>query len=265
MSQTGFNIRTDIADVIRRKGVGLAGDGSVLSRPVRIFHRVNITPAGNQQISFFNEAKSTNVTNMDQASMLSANMAMIVVGMRFSFTPGFDRDGKRLGIAAPTAAELQASALNLGMADATNADKLGTIWKWHEKTRELLGQGLVELRIGDRTIFSVFGLDAFPSGRGVVTSAALGTAIGGSAVPATTVQQALTSIANGAPVAGNAFRFISPLALVSGQQFSVNVSYTGGVDFTELNLGPLNALANAKAAGVLMCELEGELLSAASA
>lgn len=260
---TGFNLRPDIAEVIRRKGVGLAGDGSVLSRPARIFHRVNITPTGNQQISFFNEAKSQNVTNMDQASMLSANQAMIIVGMRFSFIPGLDRDGKRLGIAAPTAAEKLASSLNLGVAAADNADGLATLWKWHEKTREILSQGLVELKIGDRTIFSIHGLDAFPAGRGVVTSVGVSNSIWAAA--AATVQHGMTAIANGAPVSGNAFRFISPLALVAGQQFSVNVSYSGGIDFTDADLGPLVGLANAKAAGTLMCELDGELLSSANA
>ena len=270
----GFNLRSDLSAVLKAKGVGIAGDGTVLSRPCRLYHRLNIPKAGSFRYAFFNEPKGLGITNLDQASTLPANQAFVALGMRFSFTPGIDRMGLRLGIAVPVAAEFAASTLNFGTsttgaAAAAAADGIAGIWKWHEKVRELLSQGEVSFKTGDRTMFQVYGLDAFPSGRGVVCSAASDSAVGVANSTATTVtinaiQHALTQISNGAPVAGNFFRFTSPIAIVAGQQFGVEVAYNSLVDFAELNLGPLNGIANAVTAGTLMCELDGELMSTVS-
>ena len=264
----GFNLRQDILNVLRAKGVGIPGDGTVLSRHGRLYHRLNVPAAGSAQFTFFNEAKKLSITNLDQANQLPANQVMIVTGIRFSFLPGLDRDGKRLGTAI-TAGVAGASSLSTGVAGAAATamtDNLAAIWKWHEKIREFLSQGLVELKVADRVMLSVYGLDAFPAGRGVVTSSTMNANSVQVAAAGTlaSVQQAITSSANGAPMFGNRFSLASAIPLVAGQQFSLEVNFANAVDFTEVNLGPLNGIAGAITAGVLMAELEGELLTTVS-
>jgi hypothetical protein len=261
MANNGFSVREDVLNFVRQgRGVGLAGDGSVWSRPYRLWHRLDIPKAGNALLRFFNEAKALGVTNLDQPNTLPANYVFIAYGLKFHFLPGVDRIGRRLGIAAPTAAELTASAMNYGSAGAVVTDQTAALWKWHEKIRELLGMGTVALNISDRPIFEMYGLDTFPSGRGVVTSVAASDAMTNTSTAAS-IQRAFTSISNGAPVFGNAHRFPKPYAIAAGQQFNVTVQYNSPVDFTEQYLGPIYSLANAVTAGVLMCEIEGEMVS----
>ena len=271
MSRAGFNLNANVASVVRGKGVGMAGDGNVLSRPCRLYHRLNVPKAGIGRYTFFNEAKGLGISNLDQPGTLPANNVFVALGIRFSFLPGMDRLGLRLGLSAPSAAELQASSLNYGSSTTAavvtaTVDALAAIWKWHEKVREILSQGEALFKIGDRTMFQVYGLDAMPSGRGVVASAQSDVSVGVSNTTATTItiqslQHALTQISNGAPVVGNIFKFSSPIAIVAGQQFSVELAYNANVDFTEQYLGPLYGLANAVSAGTLMCELDGEMIT----
>lgn len=261
MASNGFSVREDVLRYVREsRGVGIAGDGSVWSRPARIWHRVDVPKAGIGMLRFYNEAKALGVTNLDQPNSVPPNYVFLAYGLKFHFTPGVNRLGQRLGIAAPAQAELLASALNLGSAAATITDNIATVWKWHEKVRELFAQGTITLNISDRPIFEMYGLDTFPSGRGVVTSVA-GSDTMTNAAAAASIQRAFTSLSNGAPVFGNAHRFPKPYAIAAGQQFNVVVQYNAAVDFTEQYLGPLYNLANAVTAGVLMCELEGEMVS----
>lgn len=260
LQDNGFSVRADVLNYVRNvRRVGIAGDGGVWTRPYRIWHRLNYPKAGQNIFRFFSESRGLGVTNLDQPYTLPANYIFIAYGVKFGFLPGVDRNGYRLGEAAPAAADIQASSMNIGSAGATITDNAPT-WKWHEKIREVLSQGTVVLNLSDRPLFEMYGLDTFPSGRGVVSSVAASDAMTNTAAAAS-IQRAYTAISNGAPVFGNAHRFPSPYAICAGQQFNLTVQYNTNVDFTETNLGPLYNLTNAVTAGVLMCELEGEMVS----
>lgn len=261
MSTNGFALKQNVADFIRQKrGVGIPGDGNVWSRPYELWHRRDVPKAGIASLVFFNEVRGDGITNLDQANTLPANYAFLAKGLRFHFLPGFDRSGRRLGIAAPTTAERLISGLNtFGQSTSITVDHLAPLWKWAEKIREFLGQGTVELKIGERPILNAYGLDNFPAGRGIVGNAMLSNSITNTVASSQAV--GLSSISNGAPIITNRHSFERPYPIFAGQQFAVETRWNQVVDWTEADIGPLSGVGNAVTAGVLLCEMEGELVS----
>lgn len=265
MFSNGYSINANVASALSARTGGLPGGGAkVITRPYKYWHRLNVPKAGSETFRFFNEARANGVTNLEQANTLPSNYAFALHCIRLSFLPGFDREGKRLGIAPAsiTAAERRASALNWGKYEAAvPTDTIDRVPRWHEKMRELMEQAEVELHIGDRPIQNVYGLTNYPQGRGLVGGGALATGFA-QAAPANAYQgDAISTVSNGVPIVANAWGFGVPFPLVGGQQFSLVVRYNRAVDFTEADLGPLEGVTNAVTAGVLMCELEGELIT----
>lgn len=224
-----------------------------------IFHRINVPVNGQQVFNFFNASRAGGVTNLEQAGTLPANTVATVTHVRFSFLPGFDVAGNRLGIAAPTQAQIQASLLGSAGYGTTAADPIAAspIALWFEKFRELMSQGQASFRIGEREIFSAYGLTKFPEGRGVVpqvqTSAALANS---TASTVNTFHETFAGVFNGAPVIGNAWKLDGDVKIFSGKQFALDVNYIKPVNFAEQYAGPLYNIAGAVTAGVLMAELD---------
>jgi hypothetical protein len=263
MSMTGFPIDASLTRLANNLG-GVARPGADFSRKYRLWHRQNIPAGGQTTYTFFNASRQANVTNLEQAGTLPANQVFEVQTMRFNLLTGFDVQGRRLGIEAPTAGELNASALNMLQVGPGLADPLSAPWRWHEWAREILSQGEVRFRIGEREVFSIHGLTAFPDGRGVVTDANATLSLAQSSTSGTagaTGSLILAQVYNGAPTASNRIVFDKRLTIVSGQQISVDVVYGRAISSTIATLGPLNGVTNATVAGVLMCELEGNLTS----
>jgi hypothetical protein len=142
----GYAMKPEVARVIEAVCGGLpAGQNQVWVRPYKIYHRVPVMAAGNiLTLDFFNARRQKGVSNLDTPNSLPANYGFALTSLRFDFLPGFDELGYRLGVrtAAPTTAQYQASALNFGSAGAVITDALAQMWKWQEKIRELMNQGV---------------------------------------------------------------------------------------------------------------------------
>lgn len=269
----GYAMKPEVANVIKAITGGLpAGQNQVWVRPYKLYHRVPVMAAGNiLTLNFFNANRAKGVTNLDIPNSLPANYGFAIASMRFDFLPGFDELGYRLGVrtAAPTTAQYQASALNFGSAGAVITDVCAQMWKWQEKVRELMNQGIVTLTIAEKPVFEVFGITSFPAGKGLNVNATFQSAMTAAAA-SNSIQDSLNNITNGVPVISNRFDFGSPYPLLAGQQFGVKIELQQKVDWTETNLGPLNSIATTGSvaaeltAGTLCCELEGLLASPAN-
>jgi hypothetical protein len=231
------------------------------TRSFTYFHRLNVPKGGQQSFTFFNASRQSGVTNLEQAGTLPVNTVFTIRAIRFSFLPGFDTAGIRLGYSSAGTTERIASSMNY--AAVTNnftgtADPLGAAYatQWAEKSRELMDQGEVILSKGDRTVYSAYGLTKFPQGRGLVTDTSLAISSTSTNVYAGEV---FSGIYNGAPLAGNVHRLAGDVTIRTGETFKIDVGYSKIVDFTEATVGPLAAVTNAITAGVLMCELDGDI------
>lgn len=259
-SANGYPINDPVSAAFAREVGGFpAGVNPTKIRPWCYWHRVTVPVAGTQQYTFFNVARTQNITNLENAGTLPANYALAVHTMRFKFLYGFNANGTRISAATPLA-----TTLNLGASSAAVADQLARIWQISEKTRELIEQGVVTLWIGDNKIIEYFGLDNFPSGRGANAQYGVGASAANGAAAAS-VGDAVGNQYNGAPVLCNAFPFGTPFPIMPGQQFRVQVDYTTLVDWAVATLGPLNGVGDATAAGMLQCDLIGNLYSPGSA
>ena len=239
------------------------------TRSFTYFHRLNVPKAGQQSFTFFNASRQAGITNLEQAGTLPVNTVFTIRAIRFSFLPGFDVSGLRLGYSSAGATERIASSMNYanttnvltgaGVTAATGAvDVLAGAYsyQWAEKSRELMDQGEVILYKGDRTVYSAYGLTKFPQGRGLVTDTTTALAIGNSNAAYGSVY---SGIYNGAPLAGNVHKLQGDVTIRTGETFKIDVNYSRIVDFTESTIGPLGAVTNAITAGVLMCELDGDI------
>lgn len=254
----GLALRADIANVARQRGLlPPSGSSNVLTVPWRLYHRVNVPAAGQTNFTFFNETRSAGVTNLDTQGQLPANQVMEVEAIAFSFLPGLDRLGQRLGVAAPTQAQVEASLLNRSSTIAASADPAAPLVLWQEKARELLSQGGVVFTINGRNFMDAYGLTTFPEGRGVLADG--NSTISATFTAAAGLAERRTGVYNGAPVASNLYRFPTKVGLFPGQAFSVTVTYNRAVDFTQQFAGPLFNVTGALVAGTLTCELIGKL------
>jgi hypothetical protein len=269
----GYAMKPEVARVIEAVCGGLpAGQNQVWVRPYKIYHRVPVMAAGNiLTLDFFNARRQKGVSNLDTPNSLPANYGFALTSLRFDFLPGFDELGYRLGVrtAAPTTAQYQASALNFGSAGAVITDALAQMWKWQEKIRELMNQGVITLTIAEKPVFEIFGVTSFPAGKGLNVNAVHQTSMT-NAASAASIQDSMNNITNGVPVISNRFDFGSPYPIMAGQQFGVKVELQQKLDWTETNLGPLNSIATTGSvaaeltAGTLTCEMEGLLASPAN-
>lgn len=262
---SGYNISPGLLAAAKKRGV-LPPDsgGTIFDRSAKLWSRVNVPVAGQTEFTFFNEPQATGVTNVNQGQ-LQANQVFIARGLRLSFLCGFDRTGLRLGIASPTTAQRNASTLNQSsfLAAATTNDAItGRIARWAEKSRELLQQGTVRMNIGEREVFNIYGGDSFPSGKGVTADFSAANPFATTATTTSVQLEHLTAnISNGEKVLANRYNFTRPVGIFAGQTFFVGYSFPRAVDFTEADIGPLASVSGAVTAGVLMAELEGELIT----
>ena len=259
----GLPLRQDIGNIAA--SMKILPTGNALVRPWSLWHRRDVPKAGLSNFTFFNETRSLGVTNIDNQGVLQANNVMAVHGISIGFLPGFDRLGRRLGIASPTQPEVEASLLNGSKIGTTVADPLAVAPLWQEKSRELLYQGNVKFSIGDRLIQDQYGLVAYPEGQGMVSDTSQSTSL--SNTTATTINAwniVRSAVYNGAPLAGNVNRFPTPIGIFPGVGFNITIDYNTPVDFTQQYAGPLYNLANAVTAGVLTVEIFGMLISPVS-
>lgn len=260
----GFAINPALKRIANSRG-GLAGSGgATFTRGTTIFHRLNVPVAGQQSFTFFNAPRAAGITNLEQPGTLPVNTVALVRNIRFSFLPGFNNIGQRLGITGSlTQAQIEASLLNVSKYGTTAADPAAASSApalWQEKARELLSQGTVNFRVGERDVVTAYGLTKFPEGRGVVGDVTASSAIANTTTTTVNVHnQVFASIYNGAPVIGNAYSVRGDVQIGSGQQFGIEVTYANAVDFTQQYAGPLYNISGAITAGVLMCELDIDL------
>lgn len=265
----GYALKPSVFKLARALFGGLpGGKNQSWVRKTKYYHRLDFRADGSQTLfTFFNEARSIGVTNLDQPGTIPAGYVFGLQALRFKFTYGFDRNHKRLGVTTgtPTAAQFKGSAMNFGEASATITDNEAAVWKIQEKIRELFAQGIVTLNVAEKPLFEIFGIDSFPSGSGLATS------IGAShtmtaAAASNSIQNVMSNVTNGVPVLSNVFTLGTPYPIVAGNVFNVKLNLLNGVDFTETNLGPLNGVATTGTtnavciAGVLECDLEGTLI-----
>lgn len=259
MSPSGLPLRPDIASIAARRGLlPPGGRANVLVQPWTYYHRRDVPAAGASSFTFFNEPKSQGVTNLENQGSLPANQVLEVHGMRFGFLPGIDRLGNRLGVAAPTQAQIEASLLNRASTIASSADPASPLVLWNEKARELLNQGSIQLTVNSRVLVDTYALTTFPESKGVVSDA--NGYIAATFTAAAGLASIRSGVFNGAPAASNERKFPTKVAIFPGQAFSVAVNFNRAVDFTQQYAGPLYNVSGAVTAGVLCCELFGNLI-----
>lgn len=256
---SGYNLAPALETAATKLGVGIPGRGAFFRRPYTLYHRQNVPASGQTQYIFFNEARSIGVTNLEQAGTLPANQLFIAHGMRFKFLCGITRTGARVTSTSNT----YVSSLSYGVTATSNADNVATTWKWAEKTRELLSQGQVIMRVGERDVFNQYGLEKFPSGSGLSVQSDVAASLATTASSVTPSYGVnVQTLNNGERVVSNRYTFSTKIGILAGQQFSVQVDYNAAVDFSDQYLGPLNGVT-VTYAGTLMCEIEGELVTPA--
>lgn len=236
----------------------------VLARNVKLYSRKNIGVGANAPISlrFFDESPAPFVQTIVNQSQLPANMALVLHSIRFGFTYGLDRLGRRLGLAAPSAAQKLLASLSAGSFNGTAADLLATQWRAAETIREFMSTPTASFGVSTNTLWTVSGLLALPDGKGSLVQAGLAQTSNsaGTGLTADIVQ----SISNGAPVQGNMWNFTSPWPLAGTENFTLQVDWPRGVDFTDADVGPLAGQAATVIAGTLTAELQGVLAVVAS-
>lgn len=166
-------------------------------RTKRYWHRQAYAAAGALSFTFFNVPNQRFVTNMPTAGALPAgyNFAAVALGLRV--VQGVDIAG------TPVAAGAAFSAT--GVAPATIAEQL----------RLINAQGLVTMTVNGITEVDDWGIDAFPTGRGMDGATALATTASGAA-----------SFSNGVPHVSNRREFGPlPLAIPQNANFSLTIEF----------------------------------------
>ncbi len=249
----GFPMDELVRQRMRQIAGGIPGDGdATLTTPQSYYHRVNYPTAGSTQFRFFNEPRARGITNLDTPNQFPANYGFLLRSISFDFLPAFDRQG------AHCSATVANSSLSLSAIAAATADQLARPWRWNEKVRELMSQGVVTFKVGQRDIFEVFGLTNFPSGKGVVSNPGVSNMLDTSAA-ANSLGTMMNQVTNGAPVFCNRWEFYEPFPIAPNQTFELTVDYLTAVSFSEAGRGPMEGDAGATA-GVLMCEMLGQLV-----
>lgn len=224
-ASNGYAMGESVAGVLTKLSGALPGGRSkVQVRQMRIWHRVAYAPAGTTALlQFFNVARAVGVTNLEQPNQFPANYGFAVQSIGFRVDQGVDITG------TPVAVGAESNVAAVGPAALVDQKRL------------IIENGEVNFVVGDKPVLkNVYGLDAFPSGRG----------IDGFAATATTASFAGKSN-NGAPFWANRAVFDTPWPIPGGQQFSLTVQYQ--------NLLPLTG------GGVILAEMVGLLVSPAAA
>lgn len=197
-------------------------------------HRLPLVTAGvlaAQTFRFFQAPAAKNVTNWYGASGLPTDAFMWAQAFRFKL-----EYGKEYANGAPdtvgASISVAATSLTPGL---------------FEQIKFLMESGLVNMKVGDRTIIdSVYGLESFPAGKG--PDAAL--AIGVTNASLTGVGFALN---NGMPVTSNAFQFAPWAAILPGKSLTCDVEFQSSTIPTQANTDI-----------ILRAELEGIVISPAN-
>lgn len=257
-NNTGFPINSAAAAWLRDVCKGLPGENHpVTIKPVRLYSRVNV-PVGAatlREFDFFTANKALGIQNIGQGG-IPTNEALALTSIRFGFLWGFNNQGQRLGLAAPTPAQKLLSSLSAGATAAALGDLLDAQWKAAEGIRNFMENGIVTFSIQNEEIFQVQGLTCLPDGKGSLVQA--GVSSTGTLAAGESVQHIVQSISNGAPYIGNAWRFPAPWPLPAQQAFGIKVQHITPVDFAEADIGPLEGEAGV-IAGTVTCELQGLL------
>lgn len=258
-NSTGFSMNDPLALWLRAMSMGLPGDNlPVLARPAKIYSRKNVLVgnAAPREFRFFDESAGPNIQNLPQPNQFGGNTAFALQSIRFGFVYGLDRQGRRLGLASPSAAQKLLSAVSAGATAAAGGDLIRAQWRAAEVTRALLQTPIVTFKVQETTIWTVQGLTSLPDGKAALTQAGLSQA--STSATAAGTSDIVQTISNGAPFAGNAWTFGVPFPLPANQTFDVLVEWPQPVDFAEADIGPLEGQTNV-VAGTLTCELQGYL------
>lgn len=202
------NINTALVNAFSRITGGLPVNSQNTNRTIRLrkytfWHRLAYAAAGATSFSFFNAAKSRFVTNMPQAGALPAGYYFAATSLSLRVVQGIDL----AGAAAATGAGATADAAT--MAPFTLAEQL----------RLINSSGLVKMQVNGITEVEEYGIDNFPTGRGLDGAAA-------GATTDTTISAALAFMNNGAPHLSNKREFAPlPVAIEPGASFQVDVEF----------------------------------------
>lgn len=236
----------------------------VIARNVKLWSRKNVGVGANapSTIRFFDESPAPFVQNIINQQSLPANMALILHSVRFGFTYGMDRQGRRLGLASPSAAQKALSSLSFGSSAAAGGDLINAQWRAAETVREFMSTPMASFGVSTNTLWTVSGLLALPDGKGSLVQA--GTSQASTSATAAGTSDVFQSITNGAPVQSNMWNFTSQFPLAGNENFQLQVEWPRQVDFSDTDLGPLAGQANTVIAGYLTAELQGVLAVVAS-
>lgn len=166
-------------------------------RTKRYWHRQAYAAAGALSFTFFNVPNTRFVTNMPTAGALPAgyNFAAVALGLRV--VQGIDL----AGAAAASGAAMTAS----GVAPATIGEQM----------RLINSSGLVTMTVNGITEVDDWGIDAFPTGRGLDGAASV-----------TTTASSVVAFSNGVPHVSNRREFGPlPLAIPQNANFSLTIEF----------------------------------------
>lgn len=188
----------------------------------RYYHNVDYTAGGHNLLTFFNVGRTDHICNLANGE-IENERPFLFDGLCITFqdlTAAGARSGSQLDTAS--------------IAAATRA----------EQVRSILQAGLLKVYVGDRPVFEAQDLTHFPSDGGFDVSA-------GSISFATATASSLVPYSNGAPVAGNRFKFDRPWPVLPGKRLKVELLWaqalsiaTPGrikVELVGRSVAPLNA------------------------
>jgi hypothetical protein len=188
----------------------------------RYYHVVDYATTGHTMLTYFNAAKVDHVCNISQGE-IENERPFLFDGLCLTFqdlTAAGARSGSQLDTAS--------------IAAATRA----------EQVRSILQAGLIKVYVGDRPIFEAQDLTHFPSDGGFDVGAA-------SISFASATASSLVPYSNGAPVAGNRFKFDRPWPVLPGKRLKVELLWQTAltiavagrikVELVGRSVAPLNA------------------------
>lgn len=175
-----------------------------LVTPARYYHRQTYATAGQAQLTYFSNATANPIVSNWPANGLPQSRPMIWTGIAFDYDP-LDLTGARV-------------AANAQIGSAATA---ATMFATGEELRTIFSSGIVNVTLNNRLIIdSFYGLDQFPSGRGPQFDVATATAVG-----ATNLSSQAAIFNNGPAIAGNEFRFSSPIVVGATIPIVANVTW----------------------------------------
>lgn len=188
------------------RGQGVSNVNKYAQVHVRYYHQVAVTsPTSPTQLSFFNVGAQEHICNLNNG---------LAPDERPYWLTGICVAWQDLTAAGG------AGQVNIGAGVAT-----GGPFNQAEQVKKILEAGLLQLRVGDRQIFEAQDLTHFPSDGGFCVYSL-------QANQAAAANMISAPYNNGAPFAGNRFRFPAPYPILPGKAVGVQLKWQTGLNLT---------------------------------